>query len=70
MGRTMRTDRYRFTLWQASASPDEVQAVELYDHQTDPGETVNLAGSPEHAALVQELTRKLRLGWQAARAER
>ena len=32
----MRTDRYRFTRWGA-------QGTELYDHQNDAGETINIA---------------------------
>jgi arylsulfatase A-like enzyme len=64
MGYSMRTERYRFTEW---AVPDKKFAVyELYDHQTDPKESVNLAGKAEHAALVKELTRQLRAGWKAA----
>ena len=33
--------------------------VELYDHQDDPDEYVNLAGRPDHAAIVAELDRFL-----------
>ncbi len=66
MGRTMRTDRYRFTLWEAVKAPHEVWAAELYDHQSDPDENVNIAGRPENAALVRELTDRLHRGWRAA----
>ena len=66
----LRTDSHRFTLWQAADHPDKVEAVELYDHRTDPLETANVAGLPENRALVQELTEKLRAGWRAARPER
>jgi len=67
MGYSMRTDRYRLTLWQAMRDPSQVIAIELYDHQTDPAENVNIAGRAENAALVKELTAILRLGWRAAR---
>ena len=55
MGYTMRTDRYRFTSWGDAGT-------ELYDHQTDAGETVNLAARPENAALVEQLGAQLRQG--------
>ena len=48
MGYTMRTDRYRFTTWGK-------YGTELYDHQTDDGETENLAVKPENAELVKKL---------------
>jgi len=67
MGYSMRTDRYRFTLWQARKEPHQVHAVELYDHEHDPEENMNLAGRPEHAGLVERLTAQCRAGWQAAK---
>lgn len=67
MGYTMRTDRYRFTAWLNRGDHSKADAVELYDHHTDPQENVNLATRPENAALVKDLTAKLRAGWQAAR---
>jgi len=43
MGYTMRTDRYRLVVWKDSAhSNAQPVFVELYDHQTDPAETVNI----------------------------
>jgi iduronate 2-sulfatase len=57
MGRTVRTDRWRFTEW------DEGRAgVELYDHETDPREYTNLASRPQLAATVAELRRLLHSG--------
>lgn len=64
MGYSMRTDRYRYTEWQTPSK--DVIARELYDHENDSGETVNLAGRAEHAELVSQLGRQLREGWQAA----
>lgn len=61
MGYSMRTDRYRFTRWVHRDDHSQVEAVELYDHQTDPQENVNLAQAPQHAELVKQLTRQ----WQA-----
>jgi len=66
MGYTMRTDRWRYTEWQERKT-GEATARELYDHQADPGENVNLAGRPEHKATVEELSAKLKAGWRAAR---
>lgn len=63
MGYTMRTDRYRYTEWQDKQG--KAVAVELYDHQADPRETRNLAGSPDQAQIVAELARKLKGGWKA-----
>jgi arylsulfatase A-like enzyme len=73
MGYSMRTDRYRYTEWQSNwRSPDEVKVIarELYDHQADPAETVNLAERAEHAQLVSRLSTQLRAGWQAAKVPR
>ena len=59
-GYTMRTDRYRLTLWlddrDLTAPP---LAVELYDHMKDPHETVNVADRPANAVLVKTLTARL-----------
>jgi arylsulfatase A-like enzyme len=63
MGHSMRTERYRFTEWKG---PD-VHALELYDHERDPGENVNVASLAENAKLVEQLTAQLHAGWRAAR---
>ncbi len=63
MGYSMRTDRYRYTEWQGQ---DGVVATELYDHEADPGENINVAGRPENAELVAELSAMLAAGWQSA----
>jgi arylsulfatase A-like enzyme len=67
MGHSMRTDRYRLTRWAPQDDPDSVVAVELYDHDSDPGETRNLAVDAAHAEIVKQLQSQLRAGWQAAR---
>jgi uncharacterized sulfatase len=54
-GRSIRTDRWRYTEW------DDARAgVELYDHEHDAGEHHNLANDPAHAKTVAELTAQLR----------
>jgi hypothetical protein len=67
MGYSMRTERYRFTQWVGRNDHSKVDAIELYDHQTDPQENVNIAGRPENAALVKELKQQWEAGWKAAR---
>ena len=56
MGYSMRTDRYRFTQWLHRDDLTKVDAVELYDHQTDPQENVNIAVRSENKALIEQLT--------------
>ncbi len=70
MGYTMRTDRYRFTRWVGRNDHSKVDAVELYDHQTDPLESVNIAHAPENAELVGRLTEQWQRGWRGARLTR
>ena len=41
-GKTMRTDRYRFTVWTTERTGGEIMQVELYDHKTDPEESRNI----------------------------
>ncbi len=67
MGYSMRTDRYRFTRWVDRKDHSQVDAVELYDHQTDPQENVNIALNPESAGLVAKLTEEWLKGWQGAK---
>ncbi len=58
MGYSMRTQRYRYTQWR-DFKTGEIQASELYDHDHDPQETVNLAGQPEHAETIVSLSKQL-----------
>ncbi|MEQ8765755.1 MAG: sulfatase [Planctomycetota bacterium] len=64
MGRSLRTDRYRYTEWEHR---DRVLARELYDHALDPGESRNIAGEPSLGETVDELSRQLAAGWRGAR---
>ncbi len=66
MGYSMRTDRYRLTVWVGRDDHAKVDAVELYDHQADPQENVNIAVKPENAALVERLMAQWRAGWKGA----
>ena len=66
VGYAMRTDRYRLVRWK-NAKTGEITATELYDHQADPKENVNIAGQAENAALINKLSAQLDAGWKAAR---
>ncbi len=50
MAKSLFDGRYRFSRWTKSGESD---VLELYDHNTDPGETVNIAG--DNPALVKSL---------------
>ena len=54
---TIRTARYRLIEWTAQGERSRVVQVELYDHESDPHETRNIA--EQHPQLVQELTAQL-----------
>ncbi len=58
MGYSMRTDRYRLVSWRDHRNKLSTPLyTELYDHNTDPTETVNIAGEKE--ALVRKLNKRL-----------
>lgn len=67
MGYTMRTKRYRFTIWVDKRNHDKVDAIELYDHKTDPQENSNIAGLPDQAQVVSRLMEQWKKGWQGAK---
>ncbi len=67
MGYSMRTDRYRFTVWVARDDHSKINAIELYDHQTDPQENTNIAKKAENADLVKKLMDQWNKGWQGAK---
>ncbi|EQB17000.1 hypothetical protein RLDS_06085 [Sphingobium lactosutens DS20] len=56
-GRSVRTERWRYTEWEAGA-----KGRELYDHKTDPREHHNLANDPAYAAVMTELASQLPKG--------
>jgi uncharacterized sulfatase len=58
-GRSVRTERYRYTEWDGGGA-------ELYDHDADPKEYRNLAADPAHADAVGRLRKALADGWRAA----
>jgi uncharacterized sulfatase len=57
-GRSVRTPRWRYTEWDEGK-----EGVELYDHQTDPGEMTNLASEAKHSATIAELKALVKKNW-------
>ena len=60
MGRSVVSRRYRYTEWAEAGKPPE--AVELYDHETDPGENLNLAAFSPPADVMRRMPELLRSG--------
>ena len=58
MGYSIRDDRWRATFWRERTG-SKIVATELYDEQSDPNETVNLAAKPEHKPVIQSLSKHL-----------
>src|SRR5690606_4412306 len=58
MGYSLRTDHYRYTEWR-DWQTGEVVARELYDHETDPDETVNQIDAVRYADDLAGLSRQL-----------
>jgi iduronate 2-sulfatase len=67
MGYTLRTDRYRFTVWADKKDHSKIDAIELYDHQNDPLENTNIANRIEQKANVDLLMAEFKKGWQGAK---
>jgi iduronate 2-sulfatase len=55
MGRSVRTERWRYTEWDKGK-----QGVELYDHNKDPDEFINLAKDINYSGEVKKLSSLLR----------
>lgn len=53
LGRAIRTSRYRLVEWKKIGAPADTADLELYDYETDPLETKNLA--PTQPAVVAQL---------------
>lgn len=54
-GYSIRTARWRYTLW-----GDGKKGEQLFDMESDPAETKNLAADPKHVSLVEVLKRRVR----------
>jgi len=58
MGYALRTDRYRFVVWQETKTGKVIER-ELYDHANDAAETRNLAATTDQAQRVIALEKQL-----------
>ena len=71
MGYAIRTDRYRYVEWYVwnaeGKTTGDLLWRELFDHQNDPMENLNIAEDPENASIVADLSVRLNLGWSYAK---
>lgn len=65
MGRSIRTLSHLYVEWRENDT-NTLLATELYDHQTDPHEMLNLAGDPIQRHLIRQLRLQLKANWQGA----
>jgi len=67
MGYTVRTDRYRYVEWYEWNAEQKTKgnfiARELFDHDTDPQENINIANKPGNEALIEQLSQSLGNGF-------
>jgi len=61
MGFTVKTDRYRYTEWIKTGS-GELMARDLFDHDNDPDENVNISVNPDNEELMGKLSQLLKRG--------
>jgi len=66
MGYSVRTSRYRFTLWMKDNfrtnrvfDKNLIVAMELYDYQKDPYETINVVDEKSYAPILKDLNAKM-----------
>ena len=59
VGWSVKTAGYRLTSWRDPGDPDREVAIELYDHERDPSETINVANDPGQSAVLAELREHL-----------
>ncbi len=66
MGYSIRTERYRYTVWTKnnfrSTQPfnsDLIIATEMYDYRKDPNETVNVVDEKKYSSASKELNNKM-----------
>ena len=73
MGYAIRTDRYRYVEWYAWDKELKTRAdllsSELFDHESDPDENLNLINEISYEQTIAKLSRQLNLGWRYAKPE-
>ncbi len=73
MGYAIRTDRYRYVEWYRWIKEEKragsLLVNELFDHQIDPQENINIAADPEHKDLVKALSQQLKKGWRYSKPQ-
>ena len=57
-GYSVRTERWRYTEWD-----DGKRGTQLYDHDADPHEFINLAGDAKYAKISEEMRSLVRKNW-------
>jgi hypothetical protein len=62
MGRSVRTERYRYTVWD-----DGKKEAQLYDMSADPGELKNLIDDPGLAPVRERLSALIRANAEGPR---
>ncbi|MDO5968360.1 sulfatase [Flavivirga aquimarina] len=67
MGYTVRTDRYRYVEWykwiKESNTRGDFIARELFDHDKDPQENINIANDGINKKLIKEMSEELKKGF-------
>lgn len=67
MGYAVRTTRYRYVEWytwdKTTSSKGELLAKELFDHQNDPGENINIANVARSSSVVSQMHKELSKGF-------
>jgi arylsulfatase A-like enzyme len=65
MGYSIRTNKYRYTIWMSSFTSDQpfaankIYASEMYDYVKDPLEKINVVNNKKYAAASKEMYNKI-----------
>jgi iduronate 2-sulfatase len=65
IGIAMRTGRFRYIEWK-NQKAGKVLARELYDHDIDPLENVNVSADPSYGGAIKEIEQMMKRGWEGA----
>ncbi|CAD6208056.1 GSCOCG00010330001-RA-CDS [Cotesia congregata] len=70
MGYTLRTERYRYTVWipfnYNTSNWKSIISQELYDHKNDPDEMINQQSNNYYLKIKSKLFKLLKSGWRKA----